>query len=78
MEYQIKRLLFDDGIESLQKVVDLQSIVYAGSNHEFSVDGFKHLYVDNPSGRVISFNAFHGNDSCRSLRLYPYKNEYRG
>ncbi len=73
MEYQIKRLLFDDGIESLQKVVDLQSIVYAGSNHEFSVDGFKHLYVDNPSGRVISFNAFHGNDLVAHYACIPIK-----
>ena len=58
MDYEIKQLLFDDGDVSLQKVVDLQNIVYEGS-HTFKVKGFRQWYLNNPMGKVISFNAQH-------------------
>lgn len=78
MDYEIRQLFFDDGIASLQKIVDLQNIVYAGSNHEFSVAGFKYLYLDNPLGRVISFNAFQGNDLVAHYACIPMKMNIAG
>ncbi|MCR9012828.1 GNAT family N-acetyltransferase [Gabonibacter chumensis] len=73
MEYKIQQLSFDDNWLALQKVVDLQNIVYAGTNHKFSLKGFKHLYVDNPLGHVISFNAFYGDDMVAHYACIPVK-----
>ena len=38
-QYEIKQLLFDDGDISLQKVVDLQNIVYEGSHTFTDISG---------------------------------------
>lgn len=43
--------------EMMQKLVDLQNRVYKGK-HVFSSSTFQHWYLDNPNGRVVSFNAF--------------------
>lgn len=72
MDYEIRQLKFDDGDISLQKVVDLQNIVYAGK-HTFKIEGFKHWYIDNPMGRVISFNAFYGDMLVAHYACVPYK-----
>lgn len=77
MEYEIKQLLFDDGDVSLQKVVDLQNIVYEGS-HTFRVKGFRQWYLHNPIGKVISFNAFYGDDLVAHYACIPYKMEING
>lgn len=77
MEYEIKQLLFDDGDISLQKVVDLQNIVYEGK-HTFSVKGFRQWYLNNPMGRVISFNAFYGDELVAHYACIPYKMEIEG
>lgn len=74
MEYEIKRLQFDDGESSLQKVVNLQNLVYAGS-HTFSINGFKQWYLNNPMGKVISFNAFYGEELVAHYACIPYKME---
>ena len=71
MEYTIKQLFFDDGDVSLQKVVDLQNIVYKGK-HTFRVDGFRRRYLENPLGRVISFNAFYGDELVAHYACIPY------
>ncbi len=76
-QYEIKQLLFDDGDVSLQKVVDLQNIVYEGS-HTFSVNGFRQWYVNNPIGKVISFNAFYGEELVAHYACIPYKMEIEG
>lgn len=76
-QYEIKQLLFDDGEVSLQKVVDLQNIVYEGS-HTFSVKGFRQWYVNNPMGKVISFNAFYGEELVAHYACIPYKMEIEG
>ncbi len=76
-QYEIKQLLFDDGDVSLQKVVDLQNIVYEGS-HTFSVNGFRQWYVNNPMGKVISFNAFYGDELVAHYACIPYKMEVEG
>lgn len=77
MDYTIKQLLFDDGDISLQKVVDLQNVVYEGK-HIFTVKGFKQWYLNNPMGRVISFNAFYGEDLVAHYACIPYKMEIEG
>ena len=77
MEYTIKQLLFDDGEVSLQKVVDLQNIVYEG-RYTFKTDGFKQWYLNNPMGRVISFNAFYGEELVAHYACIPYKMEIGG
>lgn len=77
MEYEIKQLLFDDGDISLQKVVNLQNIVYEGK-HTFKSDGFRQWYLNNPMGRVISFNAFWGDELVAHYACIPYKMEIQG
>ena len=77
MDYEIRQLHFDDGDISLQKVVDLQNIVYEGK-HTFRTDGFRQWYLNNPMGRVISFNAFWGNELVAHYACIPYKMEIEG
>lgn len=77
MEYEIKQLLFDDGDVSLQKVVDLQNIVYEGS-HVFEKWLFRQWYLNNPMGKVISFNAFYGEELVAHYACIPYKMEIEG
>ena len=77
MNYEIKQLLFDDGNLSLQKVVDLQNIVYEGK-HTFTTAGFRQWYLNNPNGRVISFNAFCGELLVAHYACIPYKIEIEG
>ena len=72
MEYEIKQLKFDDGEVSLKQLVNLQNIVYEGKQ-SFNVDGFKRWYVDNPMGRVISFNAFYNNELVAHYACIPVK-----
>lgn len=74
MDYEIKLLQFDDGGKSLQKVVDLQNLVYEGT-HTFKTDGFKQWYLNNPMGKVISFNAFYGEELVAHYACIPYKME---
>ena len=71
MNYEIRQLNFDDGDVSLQKVVDLQNIVYEGK-HIFRADGFRKRYLENPLGKVISFNAFWGEELVAHYACIPY------
>ncbi len=54
-EYRIERLDFSNS-EDMQRLVSLQNVVYKGKHH-FEEDLFKYWYLDNPNGKVISFNA---------------------
>lgn len=72
MEYEIKQLKFDDGDISLNHLVSLQNIVYEGK-HSFNIEGFKRWYVDNPMGRVISFNAFYNDEFVAHYACIPIK-----
>ena len=54
---EIKQCLFDQEDE-LNQLVDLQNKVYESRGITFSKKGFLFWYVNNPWGRVISFNAF--------------------
>lgn len=77
MDYEIRLLQFNDGDKSLQKVVDLQNLVYKGK-HSFTIKGFKKWYLENPMGRVISFNAFYGEELVAHYACIPYKMEIEG
>lgn len=77
MDYEIKQLHFDDGDKSLQRVVDLQNLVYEGK-HTFKTDGFRQWYLNNPMGKVISFNAFYGEELVAHYACIPYKMEIEG
>lgn len=70
MDYEIKLVNFDSE-ESLQPIIDLQNIVYTG--HSFSSEGFKFWYIDNPMGKVISFNAFYGDALVAHYACVPVK-----
>ena len=77
MDYEIKQLLFNDGDLSLQKVVNLQNKVYEGK-HSFKIDGFRQWYLNNPMGKVISFNAFYGDELVAHYACVPYKMQIDG
>lgn len=72
MEYKIKQFLFDDNDKFLSQLVDLQNIVYEG-NHIFTIEVFRYWYLENPMGRVISFNAFFGDELAAHYACIPYK-----
>lgn len=59
MEYNIKQLFFDDTKE-LSDILSIMQLVYPKTAYKFSIEKLKWLYLDNPVGRVVSFNAFYG------------------
>lgn len=71
-DYKIELLDFDDGDISLQKIVDLQNIVYEGT-HTFHLEPFRNWYLNNPLGKVISFNAFYKEELVAHYACSPYK-----
>lgn len=77
MDYEIRQLYFDDDDISLQQLVDLQNLVYEGK-HTFKKDGFRQWYLNNPMGKVISFNAFYGEELIAHYACIPYKMEIDG
>lgn len=77
MDYEIKQILFDDGDTSLKQLVDLQNIVYEGK-HTFTIGGFRQWYLNNPNGKVISFNAFCGEELVAHYACIPYKMQIDG
>lgn len=76
MDYIIKQLDFTDPTD-MQKLVDLQNAVYAGQ-HVFTSNTFKYWYIDNPNGRVVSFNAIAGQVIAAHYALIPIKMSIAG
>lgn len=74
--YEIKRLDFTDPTD-MQKLVDLQNAVYAGK-HIFTAEGFSFWYINNPEGKVVSFNAIYGNVIAAHYALIPYSMKING
>lgn len=70
-DYRIERLDFTDS-RDLQRLVNLQNAVYEGK-HVFNKDLFKYWYLDNPNGKVISFNAFAGDVIAAHYAIIPIK-----
>lgn len=75
-EYRIERMDFSNP-EDMQKLVDLQNAVYEGK-HVFTSEGFKYWYLDNPNGRVVSFNALYGDVIAAHYALVPLKMKIEG
>lgn len=67
--YTIKKEDFSSS-EMMQQLVNLQNKVYAGK-HVFTSDTFKHWYLDNPNGEVVSFNAFYEDVIVAHYALVP-------
>jgi len=72
-DYKIERLDFSDSTD-MQKLVDLQNTVYKGK-HVFHSQSFKHWYLDNPNGRVISYNALYEDIIAAHYAIIPVKME---
>lgn len=75
-EYKMERLDFSNPAD-MQKLVDLQNAVYEGK-HSFSDTTFKHWYLDNPNGRVVSYNALYGDIIAAHYAIVPIKMEIDG
>lgn len=75
-EYSIEKLDFSEP-DDMQKLVDLQNAVYEGK-HVFSSSSFKYWYLDNPNGRVVSFNAIYKDVIAAHYALIPLKMEIDG
>ena len=54
---EIKECTFDNEAE-LQQLVDLQNEVYQKRGLHFTKDIFRYWYLENPEGKVVSYNAF--------------------
>lgn len=76
LEYQFERLDFSNP-EDMQKLVDLQNAVYAGK-HVFTSSSFQYWYLDNPNGRVVSYNALFGDIIAAHYAVVPVKMEIGG
>lgn len=75
--YEIKRMTLEDGDNTLSKVVDLQNTVYEGKHH-FTVNSFRKWYVENPVGKVVSFNAFYKDIIASHYAVIPYQMNIKG
>lgn len=69
LDYEIKHDTFTD-TSSMQALVDLQNIVYAGK-HSFTEKAFRFWYLDNPNGQVVSFNAWKGEVMAAHYAVVP-------
>ena len=76
LEYQFERLDFSNP-KDMQKLVDLQNAVYAGK-HVFTSSSFQYWYLDNPNGRVVSYNALFGDIIAAHYAVVPVKMEIEG
>lgn len=72
MELEYRRSTFDTEYE-LQQLVDLQNEVYKDRGIHFTKEGFIRRYINNPSGRVLSFNAFDGDKMVAHYACIPTK-----
>lgn len=64
-------------VEMMDQLVRLQNKVYAGK-HVFCPSTFKHWYIDNPNGNVISFNAFYNDVLVAHYALVPIQMKVDG
>ena len=75
-EYRIERLDFSNS-DDMKKLVDLQNAVYVGK-HVFTNKTFKYWYLDNPNGKVVSFNALYDDIIAAHYALIPLKMKTNG
>lgn len=70
-DYTIERSDFSNP-RDLQALVDLQNAVYAGK-HTFTDKSFRFWYIDNPNGKVLSFNAWDGDVMAAHYAVIPMR-----
>ena len=68
MEYEIRQTFFETDQE-FKQLVELQNAVYGEKS--FTTEIFKFWYIDNPQGRVLSFNAFVGEKMIAHYACIP-------
>lgn len=71
-EITIRQSLFDTDKE-FEQLVELQNEVYRERGLHFTVNSFKKWYLDNPCGKVLSFNAFDGEKMVAHYACIPTK-----
>lgn len=67
--YNIIKCCFEKPSE-LRALVNLQNTVYSGK-HAFNEDSFRFWYLENPIGKVISFNAWDGEEMVAHYACVP-------
>ena len=75
-KYKICRMDFSNP-EDMKKLVDLQNDVYLGK-HVYNENSFRYWYLDNPNGKVVSFNALYENIIAAHYALIPVKMSFAG
>lgn len=71
-ELDIRQNKFETDFE-LEQLVELQNEVYRERGIHFTVDSFRQWYIENPCGRVLSFNAFDGDKMVAHYACIPTK-----
>ena len=69
MDYEIKRLDFSEE-QDMDRLIRLQNAVYEG-RHVFTRKTFQFWYLDNPCGRVLSYNAVRDGELAAHYALIP-------
>lgn len=69
IEYKIEQADFTNPA-TMHSLVQLQNAVYAGK-HTFCDNSFRFWYLDNPNGKVLSFNAWHGDIMAAHYAVIP-------
>lgn len=77
MNLVLKRDYFQSE-EDLQRLVELQNITYADRGLHFSIQNFRYWYIENPLGRVISFNAYDGDKMVAHYACIPVSMNFEG
>ena len=70
LEYKIKLVDFSDSVIQ-DKIVKLQNIVYADRGGVFTSKSLVFWYLENQIGKVISFNAFYGDEIVAHYACIP-------
>lgn len=74
--YSIERLDFSD-CSDMQRLIKLQNAVYKGIR-TFTEEPFKNWYLNNPNGKVISYNALFNEEIAAHYAIIPIKMEIEG
>lgn len=69
---KLQKGIFETDLE-FKRLVELQNETYKERGLVFSIDGFKRWYVDNPFGKVVSFNAYDGDRMVAHYACIPTK-----
>lgn len=77
MAYSIRQSRFES-IEEFDQLIELQNKVYEDRGLVFKKESFYHWYIDNPVGKVLSFNAFDKDKMVAHYACIPTKMNIEG